>query len=504
MRKIDDHFESLVQAYLDGQADAGVVALLNRRLRDDVEARQYFSEIANLDSALAELSAGWTTAKSSSSAAERAPESVITLPRPRRAWLAAAACLTFAILTTWSLRRPPEPFATVARGAVSEVLAPGSELGDQLVQLEIGTIEVTTSKGAHVVIEAPAKFRFSSAQTLHLIKGRLAAEVPPTAKGFTVITPNGSAVDLGTTFGVDVPQDGEPEIHVFEGEVIAKTSNGRDQSLRGGDAFSLNSATGSNRELRSSAFIRPAEIASLHAGLDAGQQARAEEAVEQWRNDPDLIAAIDFENDSSRTSRYDGTFRMVQGRWPGSRAAEFVHLGDHMKLNVGDDRSWPQLTLAAWVRIDRLGAPYQSLLHTDGWTLDKPGQVHWMINRNATMRLALRGNTLAVGSRHPDGYPDSRTPVLPEQGRWVHLAAVYDSDAGSVRFFLNGNFDEQSMQATAHPARLGPAQIGNWDSRDRKLSGRIDELMLIGRALSDSEMLALYQAGTPYARVDEQ
>jgi hypothetical protein len=150
------------------------------------------------------------------------------------------------------------------------------------------------------------------------------------------------------------------------------------------------------------------------------------------------------------------------------------------------------------VRIDRLGAPYQSLLHTDGWSKDNPGQVHWMINRDTTMRLALIGNTLAPGSDEHDGYPDSRTPVLPEQGRWVHLATVYDSTQGTVRFYLNGQFDKETRQQIAHPARLGPAQIGNWNQKDRKLSGRVDELVLLGRALTDDEIRDLYAAGNPY------
>ena len=55
-------------------------------------------------------------------------------------------------------------------------------------------------------------------------RGRLAADVPPSAKGFTVITPTGDAVDLGTRFGVDVPSSGSAEVHVFQGEVITKAS----------------------------------------------------------------------------------------------------------------------------------------------------------------------------------------------------------------------------------------------------------------------------------------
>jgi hypothetical protein len=308
-----------------------------------------------------------------------------------------------------------------------------------------------------------------------------------------VVTPDGDAVDLGTRFGVDVPAEGDSEIHVFEGEVIA-TGAGGDRSLRGGDALVMSRGNGDARELRSAAFIQADELPALDAGLAAGQQARSRLATEALKSDPALIALIDFDTGPRRP----GVYRLVQGRWPGSRAAEFVEVGDHLRLQIGGDQSWPQLTLAAWVRLDHLGAPYQSLLHTDGWSENNPGQVHWMINGNATMRLALRENVLAAGSEEKNGYPDSSIPVLTEQGRWVHLAVVYDSEKGTVRFYLNGRFDRETRQSFAHPARLGPAQIGNWDQQDRKLSGRIDQLLVLGRAMSDAEMVELHEAGTPY------
>jgi hypothetical protein len=88
--------------------------------------------------------------------------------------------------------------------------------------------------------------------------------------------------------------------------------------------------------------------------------------------------------------------------------------------------------------------------------------------------------------------------VLRQQGRWVHLAATYDADAGTARFYLNGKFDNETRQAIALPALLGPARIGNWDRQDRKLSGRVDELVLLGRAMSDREVRDLFESGTPY------
>jgi ferric-dicitrate binding protein FerR (iron transport regulator) len=479
----------LTDAYLDGSITEPEMRRLNELLSADVEARRDFAEMLNVDSALAAMSADCIA------------ESNVVKPSQTTKWRTATVCRIAAaasialLLGSWWWQESQRAYATVESAAGAVEMVHGAALRDEAHVIKAGSVALITSRGARLVIEAPAEFRFESSQRLHLKRGRLAADVPPPAKGFTVITPSGDAVDLGTRFGVDVPATGSAEVHVFQGEVIAKAKGASaKQSLKDGDAVSLDSGAPTPRGLRSSAFIQSAEMSELSAGLDAGQRRRAEEALSALRRDPALIALLDFED----AEPLPGTFRMVQGRWPGSQAPEFVREGDHLKLDVGSDRAWPQLTLAAWVRIDQLGAPYQSLLHTDGWSKNNPGQVHWMITQTSTMRLALIGNVLAPEAHELQGHPDSLTPVLPEQGRWVHLVTVYDSQGGTVRFYLNGQFDKEVRQTTAHPARLGPAQIGNWNQQDRKLSGRVDELLLLGRAMQANEVQALYEAGNPY------
>lgn len=80
----------------------------------------------------------------------------------------------------------------------------------------------------------------------------------------------------------------------------------------------------------------------------------------------------------------------------------------------------------------------------------------------------------------------------------MHLAAVYESQARMVRFYVNGERDGEARLAVAPPARLGGARVGNWNTSDRRLSGRIDEFVILARALGDDEIRALHASGNPY------
>jgi hypothetical protein len=414
----------------------------------------------------------------------------------RRAWLAVAACLAV-VVAGWQLWNVP--YATVTTGIGTAGLATGRAVRGETHELMAGVLELKTHRGAELVIEAPASFRFESPQRLRLTKGRIAADVPPRAKGFTVVTPSGEAIDLGTRFAVDVPSSGEAEVHVFDGEVIAHAGTHAPTSLRDGEAFSL--ATNATRELRTAAFIRSGEVPELAAAVAAGQERSSREAMRQLQADPTLIAVIDFERDAvdgGHGTVSTGQYRLVQGRWPASRAADFASVGDHLPLDVGGDTDWKQLTVAAWVRLDRLGEPYQSLYHTDGWNRQNPGQVHWMIVHNGVMRLALPGLKLAPDAIERHSHPESRTSVLGSEGRWVHLAFVYDATARTASFYVDGRPDGVTTLVDAPPARLGPARLGNWNAHDRKLSGRIDELVFLGRALSADEIRTLYESGVHY------
>ncbi len=418
-----------------------------------------------------------------------------------RRWAMVAAAATLLLAVSWLSRREPhvEKCATVAMSAGAEIageaLVAGAPIGSETVTLSAGSVELLTPKGVRMVIEAPAEFRFESGERLHLVRGKAAADVPPEARGFTIVTPTGDAVDLGTRFGVDVPASGDAELHVYQGEVIARGNrrpgNRRsgEQSLKTGEAGAIG-AQPKARELRSAAFIQADEMPALRNALEAGQRNRAREALDTLRRDPAFVAAADFEPQHDDISGGgEGAFRPVQGRFPGSHAAEFVDQGDHALLDAtgkADD-----LTMIAWVRLDRIPQGYTSLYHGDAW--GERGTVHWMVQAEQRMRFAVSGWKV-----QGNAWPESRSTVTIDTGRWTCLAVVYQSREQRVRFYIDGRLDNEAPAPTDVAGVFGPARLGNWTRQERLLSGRLDELVILRRALGDGEIEQFHAHTTPY------
>ena len=88
----------------------------------------------------------------------------------------------------------------------------------QTLTIERGQIELTYSSGAKLQLTGPAEFLIQPAGG-KLRRGELVARVPEAGHGFTIETPHGKVVDLGTEFGVVVDDFGVSQVSVFEGKV---------------------------------------------------------------------------------------------------------------------------------------------------------------------------------------------------------------------------------------------------------------------------------------------
>lgn len=93
----------------------------------------------------------------------------------------------------------------------------------QTIRLESGGLEILLTNGAKITAAGPSDFVLSSLLKMDLDRGKIVAAVPRTARGYTIMTPASELVDIGTQFGVSVADSGETELHVFDGDVLARS-----------------------------------------------------------------------------------------------------------------------------------------------------------------------------------------------------------------------------------------------------------------------------------------
>ena len=141
--------------------------------------------------------------------------------------LASAASLLIGIaLWSMSSSQPvPKPVAVISRaenckwGGSDLPTAVNSHLGAGTLSLVEGIATLEFESGSKVILEGPSKFQIQDAMHCRLIEGAVTAEVPASARGFTIDAPDLRVVDLGTRFGLTASVIGTSQVRVFEGEV---------------------------------------------------------------------------------------------------------------------------------------------------------------------------------------------------------------------------------------------------------------------------------------------
>ncbi len=99
---------------------------------------------------------------------------------------------------------------------------PGRDMqSGKKLRLERGLAEIEFDRGARIILQGPAGLELVSSTSARLLYGTLTARVPAQAKGFTILSPSGKVVDLGTEFGLSVDPAGATTVRVFAGEVEA-------------------------------------------------------------------------------------------------------------------------------------------------------------------------------------------------------------------------------------------------------------------------------------------
>ena len=94
------------------------------------------------------------------------------------------------------------------------------------VRLDTGTARLLLPNVGYMLVEGPADLRILSSMRARLSRGRIKMRVTEeTGKGYIIETPDGEVKDLGTEFGLNVTEDGNTGLIVFEGSVDLRVAD---------------------------------------------------------------------------------------------------------------------------------------------------------------------------------------------------------------------------------------------------------------------------------------
>lgn len=243
-----ERFEELLETTLSGASSAEVFDELATLVAGNAELRRAYVAQMRMH-ALLQWRSGKVDVVQASGHVEQ--ERVIEFPtapaRPQRAvgWLALAAtilvlCGLAAVWLHQSPRSQAELAVLEAEGATwsdGRTIKAGDRIRQTKLDLAAGRLRFSTSAGALVSVTGPARLEVVNSMRLRVLTGRVTADVPERAHGFTIETADARVVDLGTRFGVEAGADGRTSVVVFEGKVdVARDGTVEPQRLTQGEA----------------------------------------------------------------------------------------------------------------------------------------------------------------------------------------------------------------------------------------------------------------------------
>lgn len=162
-------------------------------------------------------------------------------------------------------------------------------------------------------------------------------------------------------------------------------------------------------------------------------------------------------------------------------ALDFDGSNDRVFAPVVQTHDYVNLTLDAWIRPDSLDANGTAIVAYGSYLYE----------------LLLEGNELRlVFQPSPTSYAPLSSGANIQAGVWSHVAVVADNNAGEFRFYVNGqlvtlySFYSANSSYTGNDWRIGgSAWSGYFD-------GLIDEVEIFERALTQSEIQSIYDAGS--------
>ncbi|WP_186776589.1 LamG-like jellyroll fold domain-containing protein [Rubripirellula reticaptiva] len=429
------------------------------------------------------------------------PEPRSTVVRSRKmlllsvAGLVTAACILIALV---GLRHEgngaPNHGDTVAATIVSNVSGllirgdrqwDGTYLSAGEYELQKGLLHLQFGGGVMVYVEAPARFDAVGDSRVVLHNGRLSARVPPEGIGFTVETPEAEVVDFGTEFSVDV-EGGASEVHVFDGLVRVNpgASSQRDESrsvdVQASHAVRITdgAANPENISIATDRFIRNFEEPRLNYARAIKQLS----PLAYYRmpiRDRGLVA---------QPPEYSGVVLTGQGKRPPHACGVFVggslrvgvdSIGRGGRVDTPPALSTGQFSLTVFVYLEDQAQHGVVATNFDG----ERGNFDLSLDETGLLQASIRNS-------NGDVFVVAGNATLP-LAAWRHV--VVTADGENLQLYEDGKFVASKPCKALATTDAETVWFGTDASAGRVWNGRIDEVALFDRALTEEEVAALYR-----------
>lgn len=368
-----------------------------------------------------------------------------------------------------------------------------------LYELNKGVIQLDYSNGARLVVESPAIFELLDQKNIGLREGKVSAKVSEKAKFFTVQCAGVSIVDLGTEFSVYAKKDDYVEAHVFNGLVDVRMHyEAGDQNYEVSEGQAVRVLMGNTGpvvagiDLKKDFFLR--------------QMSQPEDVYSRTllAKKPVIYYPMDISNDGitlndwseSKINGLAADVKDVSSLWAAGKVGSAIRLsGSNHKAYVFVE-DYPkttsnQLTVAGWVYAET--RPIWATI-VKNWGAQKYGQFHFGLNNKGFLDVEIQDE---VGERFHITEMSNRFPL----GQWQHVAFVHDGE--TVKLYRNGVIVALGdVKGIKHPVDLKKMSIGTkLDDNEKSPSmaspghwdGRLDEIAVFNKALSDVDIEELYR-----------
>ena len=183
----------------------------------------------------------------------------------------------------------------------------------------------------------------------------------------------------------------------------------------------------------------------------------------------------------------NGPLRIPDGRF--GRGIDFDGINDYITIpdinnSLDVNPVTGALTMEAWIHPDSLGEGiYRAIISKRDRAI--PTMVNYALYLDQTDgALTLYNGNYVAG----DGYYISS--VIPPLHEWSYVAVSLNATEGVLRFYLNGELKDEISGASFGPTHDAELTIGasRTSAGDRCFDGRIDDVRLTKRVLSDEEI----------------